>query len=51
MQGQRNAMPTKRYTRWRKVIVKRQRKLRKAIDELDDDLHGVAIGGPPKEGK
>ena len=42
-------MPTKRYTRWRKVIVKRQRKLRKAVEELDDDQLAVAVGGPPKE--
>lgn len=44
-------MPTKRYAKWRKVIVKRQRKLRKAVEELDDELAGVAVGGPPKEGK
>lgn len=44
-------MPTKRYQRWRKVIVKRQRKLRKAIEELDDDMVAIATGGPPKEGK
>lgn len=42
-------MPTKRYTKWRKVIVKRQRKLRKVIEELDENLEGIAIGGPPKD--
>lgn len=41
-------MPTKRYRRWRKGVVKRQRKLRKAIEELDEELAGVAVGGPPK---
>jgi hypothetical protein len=42
-------MPTKRYQRWRKVVVKRQRKLRKVIEELDEELTGIATGGPPKE--
>jgi hypothetical protein len=42
-------MPTKRYQRWRKVVAVRQRKLRKAVEELDDELQGVAIGGPPKD--
>lgn len=45
-------MPTKRYRRWRKGVVKRQRKLRKAVEELDDEHIAVAVGGPPKaEGK
>lgn len=42
-------MPTKRYTRWRKTIVKRQRKLRKAVEEVDEDVMSVAVGGPPKD--
>jgi hypothetical protein len=44
-------MPTKRYRRWRKGVVQRQRKLRKAVEELDEELHGVATGAAPKEGK
>jgi hypothetical protein len=44
-------MPTKRYQRWRKVVVKRQRKLRKAVEEMDDELVGVATGTAPKEAK
>ena len=43
-------MPTKRYRRWRKGVVKRQRKLRRAIEELPEELEGIAVGGPPKEG-
>jgi hypothetical protein len=45
-------MPTKRYQRWRKVVVGRQRKLRKLVEETDEEMMAVATGGPPKtEGK
>ena len=45
-------MPTKRYTRWRKGVVNRQRKLRKLVEETGDEMMAIATGGPPKtEGK
>jgi hypothetical protein len=42
-------MPTKRYSRWRKVVVVRQRKLRKLVEDQDDEMMAIATGGPPKE--
>jgi hypothetical protein len=42
-------MPTKRYQRWRKVVVVRQRKLRKLVEDQDEDLMAVATGAAPKE--
>jgi hypothetical protein len=42
-------MPTKRYTRWRKVVAVRQRKLRKLVEDQDEDLMAVATGAAPKE--
>jgi hypothetical protein len=42
-------MPTKRYRRWRKVVAVRQRKLRKVVEDNDEEMMSIATGGPPKE--
>jgi hypothetical protein len=44
-------MPTKRYSRWRKTVVKRQRKLRKAVEDNDEEMMAISTGQPKETGK